>query len=408
VNDLAFYAQEDILAFDERLFVTLGARADRSTNNGDVDKFYVFPKASISYRLPAFGSLDELKLRSAFGQSGNPAIYGAKFSSLATSAIDGQTGVRVGLIAGDPNIKPERQTEVEGGFDAALFGGRSSLTVTGYQKTIDDLILLRNVAPTTGFSQQYFNGASLRNRGVEVTLGFTPVQSGATTWLSRVLFARNVSEITDLPVPAFETGGFGTSLGAFRIEQGASATQIVGQRNVGLRADGSDSIVVGKVGDAAPDFQMSFSNEITFGPVRVAGLVDWKRGGDIINLTEFLYDAAGNSPDYGIDPTSEGQRRGTSWASGNTGEYVQDGSYVKIREIALSYQIPTSLTGRLFGGAVRSARAELSGRNLASFTDYRGLDPEVSNFGNQAIARNIDVAPYPPSRSFFFTIDLGF
>jgi TonB-dependent SusC/RagA subfamily outer membrane receptor len=408
INDFAFYAQEDFLAFDERLFLTLGGRADRSTNNGDVGKFYFFPKASASYRVPGAGALDELKVRTAYGQSGNPAIYGSKFTSLTTGVNDGQTGVRVGLIAGDPNIKPERQTEVEGGIDAALFGGRSSLTVTGYQKSIDDLILLRNVAPASGFTQQYFNGAALRNRGVEVTLAVTPVQTQAASWLARVLFARNVSRITDLPVPAFETGGFGTSLGAFRIEQGASATQIVGLRNVGTAADGSDSTVVEKVGDAAPDFQMSFTNEVTFGPVRLSGLVDWKRGGDIINLTEFLYDAAGNSPDFGDDPESAGPRRFASWSSGNTSEYVQDGSYVKVREISLSYDIPGALTGRLFGGAVRSARAELSGRNLFAFTDYRGLDPEVSNFGNQAIVRNIDVAPYPPSRSVFFTIDLGF
>jgi hypothetical protein len=87
---------------------------------------------------------------------------------------------------------------------------------------------------------------------------------------------------------------------------------------------------------------------------------------------------------------------------------VQDGSFVKVREISLSYELPAVLTGRLFGGVARSARLELAGRNLFTFSDYPGLDPEVSNFGNQPIARNIDVAPYPPSRSFFFTIDVGF
>jgi hypothetical protein len=79
-----------------------------------------------------------------------------------------------------------------------------------------------------------------------------------------------------------------------------------------------------------------------------------------------------------------------------------------VREISLSYEFPAALTGRLFGGAARSTRIELAGRNLFTFSDYPGLDPEVSNFGNQPIARNIDVAPYPPSRSFFFTIDVGF
>jgi outer membrane receptor protein involved in Fe transport len=407
VNDFALYAQEEILALDERLLVTVGGRADRSTNNGDVDKFYFFPKASVSYRLPGFPGVDEIKLRTAYGQSGNPAIYGSKFSSLETAANDGQNGVRVGLIAGDPNIKPERQTEVEGGIDLALFGGRSSLTLTGYQKTIDDLILLREVATSSGFTQQYFNGASLRNRGLEISAALTPIETTNASWISRILFARNVSEITDLPVPPFETGGFGTSLGAFRIEEGESATQIVGRKRVAVTDDSSE-VIVTQLGDAAPDFQMGFANEFSWKGWRLFALADWKRGGDVINLTEFLYDAAANSPDYSLDPSSPGQLRQSRYAQGFTEVYVQHASYLKMREISLSYQLPTNFTGRLSGGVVRNARLELSGRNLFTITDYRGLDPEVSNFGNQAIARNIDVAPYPPSRSYFFTVDLGF
>jgi hypothetical protein len=81
---------------------------------------------------------------------------------------------------------------------------------------------------------------------------------------------------------------------------------------------------------------------------------------------------------------------------------------VKVREISLSYILPANVIGRLSGGLARNVRLELAGRNLFTFSDYPGLDPEVSNFGNQAIARNIDVAPYPPSRSYFFTVDLGF
>jgi outer membrane receptor protein involved in Fe transport len=403
VKDLAFFGQEELLMFDQRMLVTGAVRADRSTNNGDIDKFYFFPKASASYRMPSPTSwLDEAKVRVAFGQSGLPAIYGSKFTSLQTTVYDAGTGVQTGLIAGDPDIRPERQTELEGGLDVEFFGGRSLLTVTGYQKAIRDLILLRNLAPTSGFTQQYFNGASLRNRGIEVTAAVTPVSLATTTWISRVTFSRNVSVITKLPVPAFETGGFGANLGAFRIEEGKSATQIVGHT---LLADGSQPTV--QLGDAAPDFQMSFSNELNWGPVRLYGLVDWKKGGDIINLTQFLYDAAGNSKDYSEDPNSAGQRRFNRWAQGFTQEYVQDGSFVKVREISLAWQLPASMTHYL-GTRTRNARLELSGRNLLTFSDYPGLDPEVSNFGNQAIARNIDVAPYPPSRSYFLTLAVDF
>jgi TonB-dependent starch-binding outer membrane protein SusC len=76
--------------------------------------------------------------------------------------------------------------------------------------------------------------------------------------------------------------------------------------------------------------------------------------------------------------------------------------------VNLSYNLSDRLTSSLFGRSIRTARLSLTGRNLLRVTPYRGLDPEVSNFGNQAIVRNIDVAPFPPSRSFFFSIDLGF
>jgi hypothetical protein len=132
--------------------------------------------------------------------------------------------------------------------------------------------------------------------------------------------------------------------------------------------------------------------------------MDWKQGGDVINLTEYLYDAGQNS----IDFVGPGQERQDSINGGYTSAYVQDGSYLKLREVTLSYNLPEGFTRQLFGSSVRHARISLSGRNLLRFTGYRGLDPEVSNFGNQAIVRNIDVAPFPPSRSFFFSIDLGF
>lgn len=404
VRDFAVYAQEEVLAMQEKLLLTVGARADRSTNNGDVEQLHLFPKASASYRLAGVvPSVDELKLRLAWGQSGNPAVYGAKFTSLATGVYSDQNGVQVGTVAGNPNIKPERQTEIEGGADLAFWRNRGSLGVTLYDKTINDLILLRSLGPSSGFAQQFFQGGELQNRGVEVTTALSPVQGTDRSWVSRVTFSKNVSKITQLPIPTFRTGGFGVALGAFQIEQGKSATQIVGRRP---KATGSGFDVV-QLGDAAPDFQMGFSNEVTFGRMRLSGLVDWKRGGDVINLTEFLYDAAGNSPDFSTDTASAGQRRINRWAQGWTQEFIQDGSFVKLRELSLSYTLPQSIT-RLLQAPVRGARLELSGRNLATFSPYRGLDPEVSNFGNQAIARNIDVAPYPPSRSFFITLDVDF
>jgi hypothetical protein len=90
-----------------------------------------------------------------------------------------------------------------------------------------------------------------------------------------------------------------------------------------------------------------------------------------------------------------------------TRPYIEDGGFVKLRELSLAYNLPPTVVNRVVGG-VRSAQLALSGRNLITWTDYTGLDPEVSNFGNQPIARNIDVAPFPPSRSFWLSVNLGF
>ena len=396
-KDFAIFGQEEVLMLDERLLLTVGGRAERSTNNGDIDKFYVFPKAAASYRFVSpVTNVDDLKFRVAVGQAGNQPPFGFKFTSLLSAVNTGRIGYFVNDTAGAVDIAPEITTEFEGGVDAALFDSRASLSLTAYLKRTNDLILQRTAAPSTGYEVEFFNGGEMENRGIELALAVTPVQTGSITWISRATFARNVNEVTELPVPAYQTGGFGTNLGAFQLEEGKSATQIVG--------DGPGGAIV-QLGDAAPDFQMSFPNEVLVGAWRFYGLLDWKKGGEIINLTEFLYDAAGLSHDY----ETAGAERITTWAvDGLTAPYIQDGSYVKLREISVSYELPENLVGQLFRGQVSRARLELAGRNLATWTDYRGADPEVSNFGSQQIVRNIDVAPYPPSRSFFLSVDVDF
>ncbi|HEX7337125.1 MAG TPA: SusC/RagA family TonB-linked outer membrane protein [Gemmatimonadales bacterium] len=392
VRDLGIYGQEEVLLLDRRLLLTAGIRADRSSSNGNTDKFFFYPKAAASYRiLRPFGGVDEIKLRGAFGQTGNQPLFGAKFSPDTTGTIGGLFGVLPGNRAGDAFIRPETQTELEAGFDAQLAGGGAEINFSVYQRTISDLLLDQTLAPSTGQETRIFSSDSkLRNQGVEVALTLSPIRTQNVNWLFRTTFFANRSKITKLSVPAFQTGGFGTSLGAFQIEEDSSATQIIGTE--------------GKVGDANPDFQMSFSSDLDFHSFTLGFLLDWKKGGDVVNLTQFLYDLGQNSADY----VTVGAQRLANWSSGQTKAYVQDASYLKLREVNLSYNLPSSFTRSLFGSNVRHARLTLSGRNLFRITPYDGLDPEVSNFGNQAIVRNIDVAPFPPSRSVYFSIDLGF
>jgi hypothetical protein len=155
---------------------------------------------------------------------------------------------------------------------------------------------------------------------------------------------------------------------------------------------------------------MAFNNELSMGRWNLHFLIDWQKGSEILNLTRLLWDFGQVTEDY-ADPIAGstmtvGERRlaGFQVVASN---YMESATFLKLREVTLTYELPVSMAQRLWRSA-RSARVSLSGRNLLTSTPYTGLDPEVSNFGNRPIERNIDVAPFPPSRSFWLTFQLGF
>lgn len=411
VRDVGVSLQEEVLAMNQRLLVTGGVRGDRSSRNGDVNKFFFYPKFAASYRLlDVGGPSNEIKLRGAYGQTGTQPNFGNKFSPNLTGTIDGAFGSFSGIAAGSPDIKPERQTEIEAGADATLSNGRLIATVTVFNKTVSDLLLTTAPAPSSGVATRILNGGKLRDRGLEASLGYALAQRADFNWILRTNFTLTRSKVTELPVPTFQPPlGFGTSLGTFQIEVGKSATQIVGNDSTGA---------VVALGDANPDYQLSLGSDLTYKNLSFSFLWDYKKGGSVINLTELLFDLFQNSQDWskvgdssGVRPAHlGGQQRLNEFFKGNTYPYVQDASYIKLREANLSFHLPQSTVSHLFGDRVKGATISLSGRNLIRIlpTHYRGIDPEVSNFGNQPIGRNIDVAPFPPSRSFFFSIDLDF
>jgi TonB-linked SusC/RagA family outer membrane protein len=417
VRDLGLYLQQEVLALDSRLLVTGSLRADRSSANGDTEEYFLYPKASASYRIPDLASfLDDVKFRVAYGETGNQPLYGQKFTTLnATNSIEGTGGLIVSGVAGDPDIRPERQRELEGGFDVTLLDGRANFEFTAYDQHISDLLLQRTAPPSTGFTTEFFNGGKLHTRGIEMALSATPVDLDRFSWYSRATFYTTKSTIEELPVPEFFTGAFGSaSLGVFRIEEGKSSTQIVGRNGV----DAGGLPIEEQLGDATPQFKVGFTNELTFGAFSLYSLFDWQHGGDVINLTRLLYDASSNSPDFALpagvaapraipvcDPNCSGLERISGFGV-YTQQYLEDASFVKLRELALTWRIPASVRARL-PWRMEDARLSLTGRNLVTWSDYSGLDPEVSNFGNQQIARSVDVAPFPPSRSFWLTINLG-
>jgi TonB-dependent starch-binding outer membrane protein SusC len=401
---IALYAQEEVRLLDERLLLQAGLRAERSSVNGDIDKYYVFPKISGSYRiLGLMGEGSELKPRLAYGETGNLPTFGQKFTLLGTPQLGGSTGFTVAGASGNTEVSPERVKEIEVGVDGIALNGRLTWELTGFSRNTTNLLLQRVPAPSTGFTSQVFNGGKIANRGVEAMLGVTPIQTPDLQWVSRGTFTRYTSEVKDLAgLPAFRPplSGFG-GLGVTFIEVGQPLTQIIG-RDFDENGDATAGNV--QLGNTAPDFRMGFVNDVTYKAVNFSVVLDYQQGGDIINLTQFLYDDAGTSHDYG---SPEWEYRMTGYDAGVMTPYIEEATFLKVREVSVGVTLPSAWfqSARL---GIDNARISLTGRNLLTFSKYSGLDPEVGNLGSAAIRNNLDVAAYPPSRSIFLDIAVGF
>jgi TonB-linked SusC/RagA family outer membrane protein len=406
-KDSGLYLQEEVALLDDRLSILGGLLGERSSLNGDDGKYYVFPKAAVVFSLltpsktgehSALDMFDALRVRAAYGEAGNRPNYANKFTPLiATTNIDGNSGLTVpnGSSLGDASIEPERQREFELGVDLATKDQRLVAEITGYQRNISNLLLQRALPTSTGFTTQFSNGGAMRNRGIEAAIQVRPVASKLVDWVSRGTLTLNRSTVTELPdhLPFDITvAGFGTGLGAFRIEEGKSATQIVSTIN------GNGDVAV--AGNGEPDFRVGWSNVVTAGDFTLSALLDWQHGSDVVNLTRLLFDGAGNSPD-----PDAAKMRFASFLAGDPRAYIEDASFVKLREVSIGYTLPKRLVNQL--APLRTLQVSVAGRNLLTFTGYSGLDPEVSNFGGQPIGRNFDVAPYPPSRSYWLSVTAG-
>lgn len=409
-EDAGFFVQEEV-NFQDKVIATVGVRGDKSSNNGDANEIFYYPKGSVALNLHKFGffgegkTLSQFKLRTAYGEAGNFAPNGALFTAYVSSLVDGLVGITVPGTLGDPTITPERQKELEFGLDAGLFNNRISLEVTYYTKAVDDLILLANNESSSGFVSRFANAGNLENKGFEVGLNAGVFQGENFEWNTGILFFKNKSEITQLDVDPFNLGGFGTGLGTFRIEEGKSATQIVGNN-----ADGE--LVV--LGDAEPDFQMTFNNSFTYKNWDLSFLWHWKKGGDNINLSSLLTDFGQTSYDYddtNLDPSGElnnGDFRIASFFGGVATPFVEDASYLRLREVGLYYNLPKKFLDSAFNGFITNFRMGVSGQNLINIFDYNSYDPEVSNFGSNGLSTGVEVTPFPSSKRYVFHIALDF
>ena len=422
VEDFGMFAQHEFL-WKEKLLLTAGIRADRSTNNGDASKYFYYPKASASYRFSNLvpNIIDEAKVRFAVGESGNQPTFGQKFTNLNSGNIGGIGGFTIGTTAGSKELRPERQREYETGLDLALFGNKATVELTAFERRISDLLLDRTLPPSSGLGSERFNGGLMRVRGLESSINIIPREFAGVQWNSRINFALNRAKILDLPVPPFL---FSTAqVGAVRIEKGKSPTQLVGNDTVsvaGKTPDGRDSVGlrVGQVvpvvmGDGNPDYTVGFGNDFKWKALSAYVLIDRQQGGMLAAGTWRHYDLGGNSRDFDV-VTKTGERLGDQRVRvyrNVTRTYYQDASFTKIREVTLGARIPRSWLSKVRGAqGLSDAQISVSGRNLYWWTPYRGGDPEFTNFGagNDNLQRNRELAAYPASRSFWVSLNLGF
>jgi hypothetical protein len=289
---------------------------------------------------------------------------------------------------------------------------------TYYDRRIKDLLVKAQLAQSSGVNQQNINGGTMQSKGTELQLTLIPIESqSGLNWTSRTSWYQGSTKILSFiaGIQPFTTGtaagGFGNAFGRLRYAPGYSVSTIWGNYT---------DPVTGKVtadtplGDATPQYIMGFGNDFTFGNWSLNTLLDYRRGGLVSNMTLQTFDEGQNTWDYD-EPSPDpkvgktlGEYRYNLWAGGtNTAAYLVDGSFVKLREVTLGYNVPQSLVNALSGVKAKSGRLTLSGRNLLMFSGYNGFDPEVNNGGNFAV-RFVDLAPFPPSRQFFLSVDLGF
>ena len=391
VEEFGYLLQEEV-NINDRVIATAGVRFDKSSLNGDPNKFFAFPRASVALNLHQFdfwnngGPVDQFKLRVAYGQTGNSATFGRLFTSLNNITIDGQAGFSVVGSQGNSMLEPERSSELEFGFDAGLADNRVNITATYYIRDVDNLLYDRSLPTSSGFGNEIRNDLDLRNRGFEFQLGLVPVNTPNFQYTTSLNFWLNRSEITRLgivdgsegeDIPSFVPPGvaFGLGLGTFYINEGSPITGLWNS------VDG----VPTQTGNTEPDFQFGWSNNLTlFKNLDVNFLFHWREGSELLNLTRLLTNLGNTTPREFDDLTG----------------FIEDGSYFRLREAGISYRVP------LQSDFIRGLKVGISGRNIFTLTDYSSYDPETSAKGGGGLSTNIEVTPFPSSRQFY--LNLGF
>jgi TonB-linked SusC/RagA family outer membrane protein len=410
-KELGRLIQQEI-NWDDKVIVTGGVRQDRSSLNGDAQKYYSFKKGSVAVNVANFDfwkvkQVGMLKLRLAYGETGKSAVFGSTFSTLGDVVIDGSSGGVYPAVLGNTGIEPEIATELEGGIDLSLFNNRLGIEFTMYNKKVKNLIEAFNLSPGTGVVQiAAYPIGDLRNKGVELGISGTIISNRKIKWTSSLNWFQNRSEMTRLIIP--EKNVASTGFGAFgvqRLRLGTSPTAWYGSPN---SATGAPT----QYEDAQPKWQAGWSNTITIlKNLEFSFLIHRSHKNFNSSLNQELTDEGGTSPDWS-DKDKNGTYVGLARQLGQPGittrQFIVDASYTKLREVSLYYTVPKKLLGEKIGRSFETLRVGVSGNNLFVWTPYYGYDPEAGNFGNRPTGATVDLLSFPSARRIFFHFNITF
>lgn len=434
---VGFYLQSNI-EYKRFLLLSLTGRYDGNSVLSKDHSFYPYGSAAGSFIFseffsPEFSKVMNLgKVRVSYGTVGNDGNISAY--SLATPYSSatirnlifpyaGQAGFLKSDVLGNPNLKNERINEFEAGLEAGFFNNRISLEASFYsKKTIDGIISQVALAPSTGYAYTSVNSAIMRNRGIEILLNVTPVKSRDFNWDLTLNFTRNRNKVLyldkglQLITNTFTNVIVGQPYGVIygtRYARNAAGKLLIDDTGLPYADD-----TQGIVGNINPNWLGGINNNFRYKQFNFSFFFDIKRGGDIQNNVDgygYFYGTPKVTENRGLRVVdgvnaTTGQPNtiavnGQAYyqrANGVLESVIQDGSYVKLRNVSLGYTLKPSWLSK---SPFKSATFSVTGRNLwIHAPHFTGGDPEVSSFGSSNGSQGIYSFSTPTSRSVDFSL----
>ena len=443
--------------FANKYYVTATIRRDGSSRFGMDNRWGWFPSAALAWRisnenfLKNSNVINNLKLRLGYGITGNQEIGNYSFSSSYNTYLynfnNSYVSAVLPTVLPNPNVKWEGQEQYNAGFDLDLFNNRISLIVDGYVKNTNDMLVPMSVPVTSGYSDVYvpsINAGKIQNKGFEVTLSTKNIIKNDFKWSSDAVFSYNKNNVesinSDTPIIT-ASGGFNSAIGLIKAgypvnvfygyitdgifqnqaEVDSHAVQMPGSNSATSTAPGdirfkdlnNDGVINDKdrtvIGNPNPKFTFSLNNTFNYKNFDLTIFLQGSYGNDIFNANRMYTEAMSIIQNQSTAVLGRWTGEGTSnnipraiYGDPNqnsrvSDRYIEDGSYLKIKNINLSYTLPKTVFGQNFN----SVKIFVSAQNLVTWTKYSGFDPEVPVNG-------IDNGTYPITRTVSLGLNIGF